>query len=81
MQLHINPRTQCFYASLSSGSVAPFLLLRIIEHLEILLVNTMICFQGAQYPKDVIVYAVFFYVRDGDLGGHPLHIDILVAGR
>ena len=23
----------------------------------------MICFKGTQYPKDVILYAVFFYVR------------------
>lgn len=25
----------------------------------------MISFQGAQYPKDVILFAVFFYVRYG----------------
>ena len=25
----------------------------------------MICFKGAHYPKSVVLYAVFFYVRYG----------------
>lgn len=28
----------------------------------------MISFKGAQYPKDVILFAVFFYVRYGVSG-------------
>ena len=46
------------------GSVAKFFSLS--DNLQILVIAiSMISFKGAHFPKDVILYAVFFYVRYG----------------
>jgi len=34
-------------------------------YFKFLLHKIMVSFKGAQFPKDVILYAVFFYVRYG----------------
>jgi hypothetical protein len=55
------------YNQLSSyGCVAKFFVIRDNAHL-LEIEKPMISFKGAHFPKDVILYAVFFYVRYGVL--------------
>jgi len=44
------------------GCVAKFFVIRDNAHL-LEIEKPMISFKGAHFPKDVILYAVFFYVR------------------
>ena len=46
------------------GCVAKFFVIRDNAHL-LKIEKTMISFKGVHFPKDVILYAVFFYVRYG----------------
>src|SRR5512136_1822333 len=46
------------------GCVAKFFVIRDNAHL-LAIKKPMISFKGGHFPKDVILYAVFFYVRYG----------------
>jgi putative transposase len=47
-----------------NGCVAKFFVIRDNAHL-LAIKKPMISFKGVHFPKDVILYAVFFYVRYG----------------